>query len=284
MKLPIYTVTKKQECETRKFFKSNKSWTIFPDSCRIEDSEGNILAIFLKQRLSEELIDIGQDLARYKSKTSLRINASGDKNVKRSPRSGSLMETGNRVQSAMVGYAAASNFHDCRATAMFKKEYDVFQEYTKYLIEEISNLYEQFCPEMYNKQESFVGSLPKNMRLGNSVFTTLTVNVDFRTAAHRDEGDFKEGFGNLCVFQDQDSDKKFKGGEFLMPEYKIGFKIEEGDLLLVDVHQIHCNNPIQNTGRISLVCYAMQKIARCPSKVTKKQLFYEKPKVRKSPI
>ena len=40
-----------------------------------------------------------------------------------------------------------------------------------------------------------------DFKIHDTVFTTVTVNKNFRTAAHYDAGDLKEGFGNLAVLQ-----------------------------------------------------------------------------------
>jgi hypothetical protein len=41
----------------------------------------------------------------------------------------------------------------------------------------------------------------KDFYIANTVFSTITINRNFRTAIHKDKGDLPEGFGNLGVLQ-----------------------------------------------------------------------------------
>ncbi|MGB0015032.1 MAG: hypothetical protein WBQ03_25795 [Candidatus Sulfotelmatobacter sp.] len=60
-------------------------------------------------------------------------------------------------------------------------------------------------------------------------FTTITCNNRWRTAAHVDSGDLKQGFGVLCCLGD------FEGCYLVFPRYKTAVRYREGDVLLADV-------------------------------------------------
>ena len=46
----------------------------------------------------------------------------------------------------------------------------------------------------------FINSHKKShLKIPETAFSTITINRNFRTALHRDAGDYKDGFGNLTV-------------------------------------------------------------------------------------
>ena len=69
-----------------------------------------------------------------------------------------------------------------------------------------------------------------------------TINGNFRTGVHKDGGDFG-GWAVLSVLQEG----QYEGGIFMMPQYGIGIDIREGDVLVADVHQFHCNSKLFTT-------------------------------------
>ena len=122
------------------------------------------------------------------------------------------------------------------------------------LLEQISKLYKKLTPAFFKKQNDKANQT--QFRIGNTAFTTVTTNINFRTTVHRDKGDDEEGFGNLVVFEKQG---KYTGGETCFPQYGIGVDVREGDFLLMDVHEPHGNLPIKkitkDAERMSIVCY-----------------------------
>ncbi len=100
-------------------------------------------------------------------------------------------------------------------------------------------------------------------------FTTITVNRSWRTAAHIDSGDLKQGFGVLCCLGD------FEGCDLVFPRYKTAVRFREGDILLADVaNQVHGNTPLLNPDgsepkpgkepeRLSCIFYYQEKMEHC---------------------
>ena len=85
------------------------------------------------------------------------------------------------------------------------------------------------------------------------------LNKDFRTATHRDKGDFKDGLSCFTIFKDGE----FTGGSLIFPEYDIAVDVCEGDLLMFDPHVLHANNPLEGEGRVSFVIYLREKLHLC---------------------
>jgi len=100
-------------------------------------------------------------------------------------------------------------------------------------------------------------------------FTTIKVNRSWRTAAHIDSGDLKQGFGVLCCLGD------FEGCDLVFPRYKTAVRFREGDILLADVaNQVHGNTPLLNPDgsepkpgkepeRLVCVFYYQEKMEHC---------------------
>lgn len=125
-------------------------------------------------------------------------------------------------------------------------------------LQSLGNAFKELIPGKYEAQMRSIRKLDQRFYVPGTPFTTITVNKNFRTAAHRDAGDLAEGFSNLTVVA---RDKNYTGGLLVLPEIRAAVNIRPGDLLLVGNHEfIHGNTPIlaPDVGeleRISLVCY-----------------------------
>ncbi|RKO83575.1 hypothetical protein BDK51DRAFT_33443, partial [Blyttiomyces helicus] len=86
---------------------------------------------------------------------------------------------GNPARSAIVGWTDLAKRNakvtPCRLTA--------FSE----------NLYKELAPDRWQKQMDL--AMKTNARIGNTSFSSVTVNYDWRSALHKDIGDYKDGFG-----------------------------------------------------------------------------------------
>jgi len=134
-------------------------------------------------------------------------------------------------------------------------------------IEKISEKFSKLVPGRYAAQAAAMSKLDPAFRVGNSVYTTITVNKSYRTAAHRDAGDLTEGFGNLAVVS---NGVPWKGCYTVFPAYRAAVNVQPGDLIMMNVHEIHGNTPISSESgdheRISIVCYMREKMQECGTK------------------
>lgn len=145
-----------------------------------------------------------------------------------------------------------------RPTAYTFHNFDKFKLCYPFM-EALDKAFKILLPKRHAVQTEMAKKLDPSFYIPNTCFTTITVNKNFRTAAHRDAGDLAEGFSNLTVVA---KDKNYKGGYLVLPEIRAAINIRPGDLLLVANHEyIHGNTPIESAGdatdleRISLVCY-----------------------------
>ena len=142
-----------------------------------------------------------------------------------------------------------------RATSYTRDNFDKFSLSFPFL-QSLNRGYKELLPWRWSNQKSAVDQIDGRFVVPETVFTTITVNKSFRTAAHRDAGDLDSGLSNLLVVSSGD----YTGGYLVFPEYRIAVNVRPGDLLLVNNHEIiHGNTEIKlnhpDAERISLVCY-----------------------------
>jgi hypothetical protein len=148
-----------------------------------------------------------------------------------------------------------------RATSYTEKNWDKFILCFPYL-KKLNEQFKTLLPERYKKQREAADKLDNRFLISSTVFTTLTVNHNWRTACHRDAGDLHEGFSNICGVTGPEG-KGWKGGQFILPEYRIALNIQPGDMLLVNNHAgIHGNDELigDDNDRMTIVAYFREKM------------------------
>jgi hypothetical protein len=125
----------------------------------------------------------------------------------------------------------------------------------------LSRGFETLLPTRYSAQKAATDKIDPRFVIPETPFTTVTVNKTFRTAAHRDAGDFSDGLSNLLTLS---NDGRYTGGYLIFPEIRIAVNVRPGDLLLVNNHEvIHGNTPIvceEGSERVSLVVYLRENM------------------------
>ena len=204
----------------------------------------------------------------------------------------SKMKVNNQVASNPIGfYEESKNFANlpCRLTHFTRTNYEKYNDGLKF-IQRIDKLFQKLIPEAHQKQLERANTKP-HLKIPKTSFSTITINRNFRTALHKDAGDFKEGLGNLTVIERG----RYHGGYTVFPQYGVGINLRNNDFCAMDVHQWHSNTPIYETEedkaynetlepdyqdnpdvgteglykkytRLSFVCYLREKIAKCPNK------------------
>jgi len=268
-----------------------------------------LLLKFRKNVISDDLIDIGwqsyKDLAkpsRGRGASAGPINSSGLYWSKRDlvdtkkwstgymiKGKKSKMKVNNQVASNPVGfYEASNNFSKlpCRLTHFTRCNFKKYNEGLPF-IQRIDQLFQELIPNAHMKQLERA-NLTNNFKIPNTSFSTVTINRNFRTALHKDAGDFKGGFGNLTVIERG----KYHGGYTVFPQFGIGIDLRNNDFVAMDVHQWHSNTELYETEsdklfnstlksefndnseigtagiyekytRLSFVCYLREKIINC---------------------
>jgi len=169
----------------------------------------------------------------------------------------------NPAKSAIIGWTDIPKRNEkhvpCRLTA-YTAEHLADYESSLPFFECIDDVYRAEAPEEWSRQNRVAQKT--KARVGNTCFSSITVNYDWRSALHKDVGDYKDGFSTLTACQPSDC-----GGELLIPEYRIAIRICSGDVLLFDSHLYHCNAPLKrkSKNRLSFVSYLRERIQHvCP--------------------
>ena len=201
----------------------------------------------------------------------------------------SRMKVNNQVASNPIGfYEASKNFCKlpCRLTHFTRTNYDKYKNGLPF-IQRIDQLFKKLIPDAHEKQ-LIQANKKEHLKIPETSFSTITINRNFRTALHRDAGDFKDGFGNLTVIERG----KYHGGYTVFPQFGVGVDVRSNDFLAMDVHQWHSNTKIYETEedrkfneqlepafkdnpevgtvgiyekytRLTFVCYLREKIVNC---------------------
>jgi hypothetical protein len=155
----------------------------------------------------------------------------------------SKMRVNNVVASGVLGYYESTAFLDaaCRMTGYTRKGLKNFLHGIPFL-QAIDQQFKKLVPAAHEKQLKALRK-HKAYQIADTAFSTTTINLNFRTALHKDAGDFKDGFGNLSVIEWG----KYHGGITMFPRFRVGFDVRTGDFLAMDVHEWHTNSPMYET-------------------------------------
>jgi hypothetical protein len=171
----------------------------------------------------------------------------------------------NYAQSVMSGIAGYFDRYPRiphgRACAYNEKNPEKFALSYPYL-HKLNDQFRELIPNRWKAQNEQANRLDDRFRIDGTVFTTLTVNHNWRTACHRDAGDLTTGFSNICGITGQEG-KGWRGGQFILPEYRIAINLQPGDMLLVNNHEgIHGNDELigDENDRMTIVAYFREKM------------------------
>lgn len=163
----------------------------------------------------------------------------------------------------------------CRKTAFTRDNWNKWEKVIPFF-ELIGNKYKELAPKHYRKQLALFKKCPPGFQIGKTPFTTITSNYNWRTACHRDSGDYREGMGNLTVLG-----QSFEGCYLGFPQFGVAVDVRPGDTAIMDVHQWHCNTELKcddiNKIRLSFVSYFREKMVNCnKKKVIDGETYYYK--------
>jgi hypothetical protein len=301
-KIPVYTVRKlltDAETEDIKahFIEQKQYPVVLKEDADVYTEDGNILLRFRKNVLSKEAID-----SAYEGMKDFVYRTTRDRGIASGSPKGLATGEKNAVRSNILGYfdkwsiGQRATFKRSGVKAPGSCRYCTFNvrhpekwKYITPLVKEIDAQYKALCPTEHASQLRAAKKTP--FHITGTAFSTVTTNLNFRTAAHQDTGDWPEGLGNLVVIERGD---KYEGAYTGFPQYGVGVDVRTGDFLAMDVHQVHGNTPkvpdTDNSIRLSLVNYLREKIVtRCQNqplydaqKLEKKLQAYRDNKSRKN--
>jgi len=161
----------------------------------------------------------------------------------------------NLAKSNVIGYidtpVRAGN--NLSGTHLSKYCIDYPQRYkeTIPLVEQMSDLFKEFDKDRWNLLDE---KIEDDYRIGNSCFSTVTINSSWQSATHYDANNGDNLFACMVVVEDYTNKNEYKGGHFLLPEFKIAFNVRHGDIILCNTQSyLHCNSPLIATEPTKIV-------------------------------
>jgi hypothetical protein len=147
----------------------------------------------------------------------------------------------------------------CRSTAWSIDRPDIFES-SRLLVKEVERVYREELHDHWKRQRDFMRRVSQDFKYSDSVYSTVTANLNLRCANHTDAGDYRGGMGNLVVLELPDD----QSGILVMPRERVAFLVRPTDCLLMNVHHMHGNLPLTPNGtRLTAVLYAREHINDC---------------------
>ena len=255
------------------FAKKEHYDTIIDYDCKVYNRLGEPVLYFIKNYIEPEVLENAfVSMESAAAATNNRGMASGGERKKRVLKDGTIGRVSQtyvpgtdiklQVLSGIAGYFDRAAHYDFgRITAFNKHNLDKFNNAMP-LIETVDRGFKEFVPERHKKQRRMIKATDPNYRIGDTAFTTITINKDYRTAYHYDDGDYPQGFGNLVAYS-----RDIEPMHLVLPRYGVGVHLDTNDLLLVNVHELHGNTEFIPNGanpiRLSFVMYYRENMWKC---------------------
>tara|TARA_R100000935_G_scaffold22301_1_gene41159 strand:+ start:1762 stop:2724 length:963 start_codon:yes stop_codon:yes gene_type:complete len=153
----------------------------------------------------------------------------------------------NYAKSNVIGYidTAARNRKNTSERvnlAAYCRDHPDRYEACKPLLNDLDMAFKEIDYERHYNQHNLVEN---KYRIGDTAFSTCTVNYSWQSAAHLDANNGEDCFAVIAVLKDHLNDNDYTGGFLLFPEYNIGFNIRQKDVFIGDtVNNLHCNSPL----------------------------------------
>jgi hypothetical protein len=169
----------------------------------------------------------------------------------------------------LVGFMdrQGGRFQYCRRTSWTQDNQELLN-LTEPYVQRVDDVFRECLPTRHAAQKDAADIAPWYRLFGTS-FSTITANTNVRTTPHRDSGDYAPGFGVITVTSL--SRPRPERGELLVPKYGVGIQVRNGDVLLIDVHELHCNAAsliegqptISGFERLAMIFYLRERMQEC---------------------
>jgi hypothetical protein len=245
--------------------------TLLDEDVAVYRPDGSPLLILLKRAIDpQKASNAWSVLKKFNGKTDNRGVASGIRPIQRKKVDGTLSSTSRVPKGWGVFSAVAGAYertvrmpyaHPCSWNAQNPAAFERMFP----LLQQTSGLFAKYVPERYANQMEQVKRTHEDWVVPGTAYTTITVNKNFRTAAHKDAGDLESGFSNMIVI----TQGSFAGANLVLPNWRIAVKLSNLDFIMFDAHEFHGNTALvklsKDAVRCSLVCYYRENMYKCGS-------------------
>lgn len=245
--------------------------TLYNESVKIYKPDGSPLLVLLKQAIDVDKAELAWSaLKKFNSKTENRSTSSGICASPRKKKDGTISQTtrvpkGWEAVSGIVGYferiVRQPYCHSCSWNMKHPEEFAKMLP----MLKQTTGLFAEHVHDRYQVQKRYVDQTHKDFVIPETVYTTVTVNKNYRTACHLDAGDLASGFSNMIYLQDG----LIGGGYLVLPNWRVAVQLGHLDLVMFDAHEWHGNTQVvpltKGATRCTLVCYYREKMVHCKS-------------------
>jgi Oxygenase domain of the 2OGFeDO superfamily len=235
------------------------------EDARVLRPDGSPLIVFRSRAVPAAVWEPAFPALLRAAKPSLNRGDAAGGRYRRVKRDGTRSNTSESrpVRSGTAGYLERDpRAPICRATAYTREDAEGWAAVVPF-VRAINEAFRRGCPDRYAAQLAVVRQTPPAYVIPGTVFTTMTVNRNFRTHVHKDEGDLPQGFGVMCVVEAGEYD----GGYLVFPKWRVAVDLRAGDVLLADVHEWHGNTELVGVegeyDRVSVVLYYRSEMRHC---------------------
>lgn len=264
----INLTTRTNEDWSGKFVDESSYDELLNESAEVYKPDGTLLLALLKRGHSREaMIKAWSVIKEFNPTTNNRGLASGSERRNRILKDGTVSNTNTMdiVNSGIIGYFERSpRFPYCRSCAWNLKHPEKFAKLGD-LCREASAYYATYGGVKYEKQKEHCDRTHQDFKIEGTVFSTVTLNKNFRTACHKDAGNLKDTLNVMTVLREG----KFSGAHIVLPDFRAACKLDTGDCIVFDAHEFHGNTPLiqisEKFTRCSLVYYYRKNMDLCGS-------------------
>lgn len=243
-----------------------------PEEVEVFSPEGEQICVILRNCVDMDIIKKSWPIIRkINMKTENRGSASGISAVARVKQDGTLSKTtrvpkGYEAISGVIGYypryPRIPYCRECAWNIEHPAEWDALLP----LFQAVNGLHKQYSPESYKLQEGWAKKTSSDFMIPGTIYTTVTVNKNFRTASHLDAKNLYDGMTPMLLLRQG----KYSGGHVVLPEWKIAAHLNTNDLIIFrNMKDYHGNTPIvplsENHQRCTLVFYYREEMIKCGS-------------------
>lgn len=227
----------------------------------VRKPDGKPLCVYLPRAIPEDMATEAYPVLHglRSVQTDNRGNASGTPRVQRGTRK--RLAAAN-VRSAIIGaFDASANHRYCRLTAWTGAHEPEMQSLLP-MLGVVASALRHWVPDRYAVQQALAEKTDPAWRMGDTPFTTVTINNTYPTGVHQDDGDLAEGFSTIACLRRG----SYTGGVLVFPRYRVGVDLQDRDLILMDAHEWHGNTFLEGdeaAERISVVSYYRTQMAAC---------------------
>jgi hypothetical protein len=240
-------------------------------SCRVVRDTGEPVLTLVKNAVPRELIAAAWSagLDRWRPLTDNRSTAAASERIHERKKDGTYSKTmrmprQDQVSSGVMGYYDRyPRIPYCRCCAFNEQHPEVWAA-CQPLIRAVNEVHRLYDTPSWQTLRDISKDCSKDFIIPGTVYSTITVNKNYRTAYHHDGRNVAEGKSAMLLIRQG----KIKGGVLVLPAYKLGVPLETGDVVIfngaADLHGNTFITPLtKDAQRCTLVHYFRKGMLEC---------------------